>query len=84
MPHNGLVRLLYEAMDDPQLWNPFLVRFADIVRADTAGLLTQSKKGDWARILAAVGIDSESRKSYEEDFVSRNPSLKRLNICGSC
>lgn len=81
MPHNKLVRLIYEATDDPQRWAPFLDQFADTIRADTAGLLTQDKAGDWARIGAAVGIDPESRKSYEEHFVSRNPWLQRRNIC---
>lgn len=81
MPHNKLVRLIYEATDDPQRWGLFLDQFADTIRADTAGLLTQDKTGDRARIHAAVGIDPESRKSYEEYFVSRNPWLQRRNIC---
>ena len=81
MPHNGLVRLIYEAIDEPQLWSQLLARFADTVHADTAGLLTQDKTGDWAKIFAAVGIDSESRKLYEDYFVSRNPWLQRRNIC---
>lgn len=77
MPHSALVRLIYEAIDDSRLWSPFLAKFADSVRADTAGLLTQCKTGGWARFRAAVGIDSESRKVYEEYFVSRNPWLQR-------
>jgi DNA-binding CsgD family transcriptional regulator len=81
MPHNQLVRLIYEACNDPKLWGRFLTRFAGTVRSDMAGLLTQDKAGSWARIQAAVGIDGESRKSYEQYFVSRNPWLARRNIC---
>ena len=68
MPHNKLVRLIYEATDDPQRC-PFFDQFADTIRADTAGLLTQDKAGDWARIGAAVGIDPNTANRTEEHFV---------------
>jgi DNA-binding CsgD family transcriptional regulator len=77
MPQNALVRLIYEAANEPLLWEAFLTRFAEAVHAETAGLLIQDKAGQWARILAAVGTDTASRKSYEEYFVSRNPWLPR-------
>jgi DNA-binding CsgD family transcriptional regulator len=77
MPRNALVRLIYEAADDPLLWDAFLNKFAESVHAETAGLLTQERTGRRAQILAAVGMDLASRKSYEEYFVSRNPWLPR-------
>jgi DNA-binding CsgD family transcriptional regulator len=80
MPQNALVRLIYEASNDPLLWDAFLTKFAEAVHAETAGLLTQDKAGKWARILATVGMDPASRKSYEEYFVSRNPWLPRRKV----
>ena len=80
MPQNVLVRLIYEAANDPVLWDAFLAKFAEAVHAETAGLLTQDKAGQWARILATVGADTASRKSYEEYFVSRNPWLPRRKV----
>ena len=77
MSQNALVKLIYEAVDDPLLWNAFLSKFAEAVHAETAGLLTQDKAGQWARVLATVGMDSAARKSYQEYFVSRNPWLPR-------
>jgi DNA-binding CsgD family transcriptional regulator len=80
MPQNALVRLIYEAASDPLFWDTFLSKFAQSVRAETAGLLTQDRAGRWARIPAAVGMDPASRKSYEEFFVSRNPWLPRRTV----
>jgi DNA-binding CsgD family transcriptional regulator len=80
MPQNALVRLIYEAANDPLLWDTFLTKFAESVHAETAGLLTQDQAGRWARIPAAVGMDPASRKSYEEYFVSRNPWLPRRTV----
>src|SRR5215469_777613 len=80
MPQNELVRLIYEAANDPLLWDAFLTKFAAAVHAEAAGLLTQDKGGRWARNLAAVGVDPASRKSYEEHFVSRNPWLTRRKV----
>jgi DNA-binding CsgD family transcriptional regulator len=80
MSQNALVRLIYEAVNDPLLWDVFLTKFAEAVHADTAGLLTQDKAGQWARILATVGMDPASRKLYEEYFVSRNPWLPRRKL----
>lgn len=80
MPQNKLVGLIYEAVNDPLLWDPFLTKFAESVHAETAGLLTQDPAGQWARIPAAVGMDLASRKSYEEYFVSRNPWLARRKV----
>jgi len=80
MPHNVLVRLIYEAVNDALLWDAFLTKFAEAVHAETAGLLTQDKAGQWARILAAVGMDPASRKSYGDYFVSRNPWLPRRKL----
>ena len=80
MSQNSLVRLIYEAVDDPRVWGAFLTKFAEAVRAETAGLLNQDKAGLWARIPATVGMDPASRKSYEEYFVSRNPWLPRRKV----
>jgi hypothetical protein len=40
MPHNALVRLIYEGATDPLLWDAFLTKFAEAVHSETAGLLT--------------------------------------------
>jgi hypothetical protein len=48
MSQNALVRLIYEAVNDPLLWDVFLTKFAKAVHAETAGLLTQDKAGQWA------------------------------------
>jgi DNA-binding CsgD family transcriptional regulator len=80
MSQNALVRLIYEAVNDPLLWDVFLTKFAKAVHAETAGLLTQDKAGQWARILATVGMAPASRKLYEEYFVSRNPWLPRRKL----
>jgi DNA-binding CsgD family transcriptional regulator len=77
MPHNSLVRLIYEAASDPALWDPFLTQFAQAIHADSVGLLTQDKAGRRATVLATIGMDSASRESYERYFVSRNPWLQR-------
>src|SRR5262249_51519462 len=37
--------LIYEAANDPLLWDAFLTKFAEAVHAETAGLLTQDKAG---------------------------------------
>uniref|UniRef100_Q01TQ7 Transcriptional regulator, LuxR family n=1 Tax=Solibacter usitatus (strain Ellin6076) TaxID=234267 RepID=Q01TQ7_SOLUE len=80
MPQNALIRLIYEAADDPLLWDAFLTKFAEAVHAETAGLLTQDKAGRWAKNLATVGMDPATRKSYDEYFVSCNPWLPRRNL----
>jgi DNA-binding CsgD family transcriptional regulator len=80
MPHNALVRLIYEAADDPLLWDPFLTKFADAVHAETAGLCTEHNAGQWGRHLATVGMDPASRKSYEEFFVFRDPWQGRRKV----
>lgn len=80
MPHNALVRLIYEAANDPLLWDPFLAKFAEAVHAETAGLLAQDRAGRSARVVATVGMDPAFRKSYEEYFVSRNPWLRRRTV----
>jgi DNA-binding CsgD family transcriptional regulator len=80
MPHNGLLRLVYEAIDDPVVWDTFLGKFAEAMHSETAGLLIQDKAGQWARVLATIGMDSAARKSYEEYFVSRNPWLPRRTV----
>jgi DNA-binding CsgD family transcriptional regulator len=80
MPQNALVRLIYEAVNDPLLWDAFLTRLAEAVHAETAGLLTQDKAGESATILASVGMDAESRRAYENDFVSCNPWLRRRKV----
>jgi DNA-binding CsgD family transcriptional regulator len=73
MSQNALIRLIYEAIDDPLVWGAFLTKFAEAVHSETAGLCTEDKAGQWGRNLATVGLDPASRKSYEEYFVSRNP-----------
>jgi DNA-binding CsgD family transcriptional regulator len=80
MSQNALVRLIYEAVDDPLVWDAFLTKFAEAVHSETAGLLTQDKAGQRARILATVGMDSVARKSYEDYFVSCNPWLRRRTV----
>jgi DNA-binding CsgD family transcriptional regulator len=80
MPQNALIRLIYEAANDPLLWDAFLTKFAEAVHAETAGLLTQDKAGRWARNFATVGMDPVTRKSYDEYFVSRNPWLPRRRL----
>ena len=80
MPDNALVRLIYEAIDDPGVWDTFLGKFAEAVHSETADLLTQDKAGQWARVIATVGTDSAARKSYQEYFVSRNPWLPRRTV----
>ena len=80
MPQNALVRLIYEAANDPLLWDAFLTKFAEGVHAETAGLLTQDKAGRWARNFATVGMDPATRKSYDEYFVSHNPWLPRRKL----
>jgi DNA-binding CsgD family transcriptional regulator len=80
MPQNALVRLIYEAANDSLLWEAFLTKFAEVVHADTAGLLIQDKAHQWAKILATVGMDPASLTSYEEYFVSRNPWLLRRKV----
>ena len=80
MSQNALVRLIYEAVDDPQLWDAFLTKFAEAVHAETAGLCTEDKAGQWGRNLATVGMDPASRKSYEQYFVSRNPWQGRRKV----
>ena len=50
MAQNALVRLIYEAANDSLLWDAFLSKFAEVVHADTAGLLTQDKAGQWAKL----------------------------------
>lgn len=80
MPKDALIGLIYEAVNDPLLWDAFLIRFAEAIHADTAGLLTQDRIGHWAKVLAAVGLQPASRKSYEDYFVSRNPWLPKRNI----
>src|SRR5215469_2942553 len=77
MSQNALVRLVYEAVDDPQLWD---AKFAEVVHAETAGLCTEDKADQWGRNLATVGMDPAWRKSYEEYFVSRNPWQGRRKV----
>lgn len=43
MSEDVLVRLTYEAVDDPLVWNVFLTRFAEAFRSETAGLCTDFK-----------------------------------------
>jgi DNA-binding CsgD family transcriptional regulator len=80
MPQNALVRLIYEAVNEPLLWDVFLAKFADTVHVETAGLLTQDRAGSRARSLANVGMDPSYLKAYEEYFVSRNPWLRRRAV----
>jgi DNA-binding CsgD family transcriptional regulator len=75
MPQNELVRLIYDAIDEPVPWDHFLSKFADSMHAEAAGLMMQDRAGRWARTTATVGMDPASRKSYDEYFVSRNPWL---------
>ena len=80
MSQNALVRLIYEAVDDPLLWDAFLTKFAEGVHAETAGLCTEDIGGKWGRNLATVGMDPASLKSYEEYFISRNPWQGRRRV----
>src|SRR5215831_6010896 len=80
MAQNALVKLIYDAVNDPDLWDAFLSKFADAVHAETAGFLIQDKAGQWARNLATVGIDATARKAYEEYFVTCNPWLSRRKL----
>lgn len=80
MPHDALVKLIYEATDDPLLWDAFLTKFAEAVHSETAGLITQDRAGRWAKSIAAVGIDPASIKSYEGYFVAHNPWLPRHRV----
>jgi DNA-binding CsgD family transcriptional regulator len=80
MSQNALVRLIYEAVDDPLVWDPFLTKFAEAVHTETAGLCTEDKAGQWGRNLATIGMDPAARKSYEEYFFSRDPWQRRRNV----
>ena len=80
MPQNTLVKLIYEAVDDPPRWDAFLTKFAEAVHSETAGLLTQDKAGQWSRNLATVGVDPAARKSYEQYFVFCSPWLRRRSV----
>jgi DNA-binding CsgD family transcriptional regulator len=80
MSQNALVRLIYEAIEDPPAWDAFLNKFAEAVHSETAGLCTEDKAGRWGRNLATVGMDPASRKSYEEYFFSRNPWQPRRKV----
>ena len=80
MSQNALVRLIYEAVDDPLVWDAFLTKFAEAVRAETAGLCTEDKAGQWGRNLATIGMDPAARKSYEDYFFSRDPWQGRRNV----
>lgn len=80
MSQNSLVRLIYEAVDDPQVWDAFLTKFSEAVHAEAAGLCTEDKAGQWGRNLATLGMDPASRKSYEAYFISRNPWQGRRKV----
>jgi DNA-binding CsgD family transcriptional regulator len=80
MSQNALVRLIYEAVDDPLVWDPFLTKFAEAVRAETAGLCTEDRAGRWGRNVATIGMDPAALKSYEEYFFSLDPWQGRRQV----
>ena len=84
MSQNALVRLIYEAVDDPLVWDAFLTKFAGAVHAETAGLVTEDKAGQWGRSLATIGMDPAARKSYEKYFIFRDPwQGRRKRLAGN-
>jgi DNA-binding CsgD family transcriptional regulator len=80
MSQDALVGLIYEAVDDPLLWDAFLAKFSDALHTETAGLVTEDKAGRWGKNLATIGMDPASRKSYEEYFISCNPWQRRRKV----
>jgi DNA-binding CsgD family transcriptional regulator len=61
-----LVTCLYEAAGDPDLWNPFLQRLAQITRAEYAGLV--SHYADLHAISHSWEIDPEMVRLYGEYY----------------
>jgi hypothetical protein len=80
MAQNALVGLIYEAVDDPLVWDPFLTKFAEAVRAETAGLCTEDRAGQWGRNIVTIGMDPGALKSYEKYFFSLDPWQRRRKV----
>jgi DNA-binding CsgD family transcriptional regulator len=63
-----LITCLYEAAGDPDLWNPFLQRLAQITRAESAGLV--SHDAGVHTISHSWEIDPEMARLHQEHYHS--------------
>jgi hypothetical protein len=61
-----LITCLYEAADDPDLWNPFLQQLAQITRAESAGLVSHDARVH--TISHSWEIDPELVRLYGEYY----------------
>src|SRR6516165_9149904 len=71
----NLVRLTYEAANDPSRWNDFLQLFSETIHAPSAVFLTHDNTHQNANASAGIGIEPAWVKSYQEHFVTINPWL---------
>jgi hypothetical protein len=66
-----LLTSLYDAVDDPSLWNPFLQQLAEITRAESAWLVWHDT--DVHRISHSWEIDPELARLHSEYYHSVDP-----------
>lgn len=72
-----LVGRVYEASVDDGAWESFLDLLAATLRSQTASFFVQDLEGRMGTVGAAVGLDPEHLRLYEERFARRNILMER-------
>lgn len=83
MTKDTLLRLLYEAIQNPQKRNDFLAAFAEIIDASAAAIALEDRQLRWSRLYLTHGMDRETVDSYTNYYVTLNPfAARRAPILG--
>jgi DNA-binding CsgD family transcriptional regulator len=69
----GLIGLIYDSINNPEVSNEFLVKFADRMRASAAIGFHFSDEGKRRHVRAAVGLDSKWWPLFDEHYVHVSP-----------
>jgi DNA-binding CsgD family transcriptional regulator/PAS domain-containing protein len=67
-----LIDLVYAAAEDADRWDPFLLRFGEIVKAPVGAIVFEDLRSHRAQVARIVGMDSELINAYEQHYAARN------------
>jgi DNA-binding CsgD family transcriptional regulator len=79
----NLIGILYDAAADPTLWETFLQQLAEIVQADSAGLVMVDARKDLFSVSRSWNIDPEATRIYQAHYGSVDVWAKRALLRSS-
>jgi DNA-binding CsgD family transcriptional regulator len=62
----ALLDPLYDSATQPEVWEVFLQKASEVLRADKAAIMTHAPGNEWTAICVDLGVSEETRRDTEE------------------